>query len=100
MERQCAVEPRDVLRDRLGLVRRQAVQDQMQGPTTTAHQPAQQRDEQLTIQPTGIGGEPKRPLRTDRRGGADALALAGDRYHRRLSLRPPGRALHSIGTKP
>jgi hypothetical protein len=99
MERQCAVPPRDVVRDRLGLVRRQPVQDQMQGPTSAAHHPLQ-RNEQLAIQPAGIGCEPERPLGTDRRDGADALGLAGDRYHRGLSLAPQAVPCTASARKP
>ncbi len=99
MECQCAVEPRDVLRDRRGLVRGQPVQEHMQGPPTSTHHPAQQRHEQRARQTTGIRRNPERPLGTDRRGGADPLALARDCHHRGLSLGPPGRAVHRIGPK-
>ena len=54
MQRQLAVEARDILRHPLGLVCWQTVQDQLQGPATTAHHLAQQRDEQVAIQTTGI----------------------------------------------
>ena len=99
MQRQFAVEPGDVLLDRVGLVRRQSIQDQMQGFAASAQHPAQQIDEEHGGQCARIGGKPEGALGTDRRGGADALALSGDRHHRRLSLGAPGLALNPIGTE-
>lgn len=52
-----------------------------------------------SINELSVGGELERPLGPDRRGGADALALAGDRHHRGLSLDIPGRAAYRIGQK-
>lgn len=50
MQGQFAGEFRDILGDSLGFVRRQSIQDQIQGPTTTAQHPAQQCDEPLAVQ--------------------------------------------------
>ena len=73
--------------------------DQMQRLAPAAHHAAQQGDEQGSVQATGVGGGPERPLGADRRRGADALALPRHRHHRGLPFGAPRRALHRIDAK-
>ena len=99
MHGQLAVEPCDVCLDRERLVGRQSIEDQMQGLAASAHHPAQQVHEQWAGQGARIRSEPEGALGTDGRGGADALALAGNLDHRGVCAYAPCLAVNRIGAK-
>ena len=99
MQAQAPLRVRYVLFDDGFLMRRQAIDDQMQWFLAAIHQLLEQVDKQFTDQPAFIGGKPERPFGTDRRGGADTLALHGAMDHRRLAALCPSLAMHRIGAK-
>ena len=99
MQGQAPLRVRHVLFDHGFLMRRQAIDDQMQRFLAAIHQLLEQIDKQFTGQPAFIGSKPERPFGIDRRGGADTLALPGSIDHRRLAALCPSLAMHRIGAK-
>src|SRR3954454_3305022 len=88
-----------ILADDRSLMRRQAVQDQMDRLSAPIHHLLEQIDEQLAIERTFIDAKPERPLSRHRRGSADRLALSRTFNHRGLTAYTPGLAMHGIGAK-
>lgn len=97
VQRQLALQLGDVCLDGPGLVRRQVVEDQVQGLSLTAHQAAQEDHKQVAIQTALVRGEPERAFGTNCGCGNDALALTGHIDYGRLALSTPSLAVHRIG---
>src|SRR6266404_310815 len=89
----------DVVANDPSLVRGNTIENQADGLLAPIHQLAQQVDEQLAVQSTYVGAEPKLAAWTHRGGRRDRLPLPGSIHNRRLAAQTPSLSMHCVGAK-
>ena len=89
----------DIFLDECGLVRRQAIEHQMDRLPAVLHHLLEQLDEQFCVEATFVGAKPECPIGIHRRSRTDGLALSGTLRHRCLSPNTPSLAMHCVSAK-